>query len=218
MPHLFQVFGNIFISKTNNKTPVLRPKLHSWNFGSLSPGMTTRSTPASVITTRLATPPLTLSRPMAKARAASTERWGKWRTRRKFRKKKTENEQRGDGSASGGQRFGFVYTLMMDFLHHNCKHLKYYCTLTCWQRCWLILLRYRIKTEPNMGAVGVRWLASQTGSGWKALTVSAACPAWYIRAHGDAIFSFLSIDIFFLISLCVLLHEEKFLLLYNLCL
>lgn len=73
MRHLFHVFGNIFILKTNNKTPVLRPKLHSWNFGSLSPGMTTRSTPASVITTRLATPPLTLSLPMAKARAAGTE-------------------------------------------------------------------------------------------------------------------------------------------------
>lgn len=91
------------------------------------------------------------------------------------RKKTRERVERGDGSASGGQRFGFVYTLMMDFLHHNCKNLKYYCTLTCWQGCWLILLRYCIKTKPNMGAVGVRWLASQTGSGWKALTVSAAC-------------------------------------------
>lgn len=45
----------------------------SWNLGNLSPGTTTCSTPASVITTRWATPPLTLSLPMARARAVSRE-------------------------------------------------------------------------------------------------------------------------------------------------
>lgn len=51
----------------------------SWNFGSLSPGTTTCSTPFSVITTRWAMPPLTLSLPMARARAVSTDRGMKQR-------------------------------------------------------------------------------------------------------------------------------------------
>lgn len=123
MPHLFQVFGNIFILKTSNKTPVLRPKLHSWNLGSLSPGMTTRSTPASVITTRLATPPLTLSLPMAKARADEM--------REMEDKEEVQKEKDRTSREVMGQRFGFVWTLLMDFRHHNCKNLKYCCTLTC---------------------------------------------------------------------------------------
>lgn len=99
-------FENIFILKTNNNQ-TSAPELHSsWNLGSLSPGTTRRSTPASVITTRLATPPLTLSLPMAKASAAGAERCRKRRTRRKFRKKET--------------RSAFVGSLEMDFLRWGC--------------------------------------------------------------------------------------------------
>lgn len=51
----------------------------SSNFGSLSPGTTTCSTPVLVITTRCATPPLTLSLPIARARARRAGTRGKER-------------------------------------------------------------------------------------------------------------------------------------------
>lgn len=51
----------------------------SSNFGSLSPGTTTCSTPVLVITTRCATPPLTLSLPIARARAGRAGTRGKER-------------------------------------------------------------------------------------------------------------------------------------------
>lgn len=49
--------------------PIVEMFYSSWNLGSLSPGTTKCSTPSSVITTKWITPPLTLSLPIARAKA-----------------------------------------------------------------------------------------------------------------------------------------------------